>query len=198
MFAATGFKFAPDATNSMQLGSPARCWGFPRSSDQGATALLARGYVSRESGGVNIGGSLHSRFVVNMDIHHGNSGGPVVKDEDNHLSGMVLTKHKDLSPEALQVIHDISTRSSILRVGGSKSLGEDFLAMFQILESTMHLGMGEALPVSIMQEELQKALQATDHAVVDSASQASSSTQVSAAIVMNIPPEVISDAINSK
>ena len=182
----------------MQLGSLARCWGFPRSSDQGATALLARGYVSRETGGVNIGGSLHPLFVLNMDIHHGNSGGPVVKDEDDYLSGMVLTKHKDLSPEALQVIQDISTRSSLLRLGGSKTFGDDFFAMFQILESTMHLRMGEALPVSIMQEELQKASQTIDTAFVDSASQASSSTQVSAAIVVNIPPEVISDAIRSR
>lgn len=198
--AATGFIFPPASRDNMELGSPIHCWGFPRSNDQGAIALLARGYVSWEAGGVNIGGNRHQRFVFNMDVHHGTSGGPVVQDGDSYLSGVVLTKHKDLSAESMAVIQDISNRSSIITLSGSKSLGDDFTSMFQILESTMHLGMGEALPISIVQEELRKALHATLEAVDEfasqgSVSQGSPSTKVSAALTIDVVPDAIVGAI---
>ncbi len=188
---ASGFRLTDSELSSdLKAGTPLRCWGFPRSTDMGATALLSRGYVSRGPNGVNIGGQVNPNLVFNMDVHHGNSGGPLVHEETNTACGVVIIKHKDLPPDSRAIIAQIAARTSAIAVDGNK-LGDDFLSMFRILEASMHLGMGEALQVHITQPHFHLALSELSQAASTMQTPAAAdnnTTHVSAALPADFPP----------
>lgn len=88
-----------------RVGARVETWGFPLGYS-GPNPLLSIGHIAgyRQN---NIGALGFKHIVVNAAFNQGNSGGPLIRSEDQALIGVVVAKHAPLTPfqrSALEVM----------------------------------------------------------------------------------------------
>jgi len=88
-------------------GETVSTWGYPLLYN-GATPLLSVGYVSgfRQAEG-DTGGTV-KHIVVNAAFNHGNSGGPLLRANDNEVLGVVVLTYHFHPPVIKQIIDAMS------------------------------------------------------------------------------------------
>ena len=91
-------------------GETVSTWGYPLLYN-GATPLLSVGYVSGfRQAETNVGNTI-KHIVVNAAFNHGNSGGPLLRANQNEVLGVVvLTYH--FHPPVIKQIIDAMNRNS--------------------------------------------------------------------------------------
>lgn len=129
-------------------------WGYPREWD-GVKALEYSGPIAHPSPYQNRHtGNVIPRVVVNIDLHHGFSGGPLVPTaKPDHVIGVSVTKHKDS-----RVIHNSKTARALAPLKNCSNCRHVRIGSIEILpalqdivslqEATSHLGSGEAVALS--------------------------------------------------
>lgn len=131
--------------HALSLGAAVHAWGYPRSWN-GTRPLLFSGSVSHPAGWKHwLSGKLVQHVVLNMDIHHGCSGGPVFDDaQPDVVLGVVVWKHKDTSVDSWCQQAIKNSPGEVARVG-NVGLFECFRDIADLHTATQHLGIGEAV-----------------------------------------------------
>lgn len=170
-----GLKLASD-TDPLP-GEAVSTWGYPLLYD-GATPLLSVGYVSgfRMAPSAN-GGSPVKHIVVNAAFNHGNSGGPVLRAQNNEVLGVVVLTYHFHPPAIRNIIDFMSHQTSGLvwqitptsnpgqPAGPASSISEAQLtaAVLDEFYQTTQVMIGEAISVNelkafLKEKELSAAL----------------------------------------
>ena len=141
---------------SPPLGTTVTTWGFPLTYN-GPPPLLSVGYVAGYNAAPSRGTTVR-HIVVNGAFNPGNSGGPLFVANENKVVGVVVWKHRLLSPDVPTVIGGL--RNSMTRTSGtfSETMPDGSVravsneeAVARVLEEfykTVQVVIGEAIAVS--------------------------------------------------
>jgi hypothetical protein len=142
------------ADQDLPLGTSVTTWGFPLIYN-GPSPLLSVGYIA---GYVQDGenGKEVKHIVVNGAFNPGNSGGPLLRSNDNKVIGVVVAKFHLYPPSVKQAIEAMKASHAILLFEGTDEQGnkksyssEEITAMvLDEFYKTTQVMIGEAISVS--------------------------------------------------
>ena len=102
-----------DPVDNIELGTTVSTWGYPLYWN-GPNPLLSVGYIAgyKLAPRINNGKNVKA-FVINGALNNGNSGGPLIRFNDDKIIGVVVSKALPIiSPFAKQAIDCFSTNKS--------------------------------------------------------------------------------------
>jgi hypothetical protein len=92
------------------VGSRVYTWGYPLGYN-GPSPLLSVGYLAGYQSYNTVSG-ISKRLIVNGAFNPGNSGGPLFLSNDDHVIGVVTSKHVPISPYLLSAINALALNRS--------------------------------------------------------------------------------------
>lgn len=144
-------------------GCPVTTWGYPYGYN-GTLALLSKGFVAGWQTVTTSQGNSR-RFVINAAFNLGNSGGPLLRDNDGQVIGVVISKlapippHIEIALKALAVRPKIGEFMTAINPDGTKELvgqGEVIAEVLRYLRSQTQLVVGYAAHLEDLQALLRR------------------------------------------
>jgi len=148
--------------SDLKVGSSVYTWGYPLGYN-GPSPLLSVGYLAGFKS-YEIGGKTNKHLVVNGAFNPGNSGGPLFLANDNHVIGVVSSKHAPISATLLSSIEALSSNRSgiVFTASDGKGNTQEFVEsqlVAQILfyfRSLTQVMIGEAISTDEVRNILDK------------------------------------------
>ena len=148
-------------------GTPVTTWGFPLTYN-GPAPLLSVGYVAGYNAAQS-GSTTVRHIVVNGAFNPGNSGGPLFVANDNKVVGVVVWKHRLLSPTVPTVIGGLKNSKTFSTGNFSETMPDGTVrgvsneeAVARVLEEfyqTVQVVIGEAIAASELKAFMDAQLQ---------------------------------------
>lgn len=150
---AEALQISPASEDLFPVGTSVSAWGYP-AGYSGRSPLLVIGYLSGLNRIIREGGKTQALWVVNAAFNVGNSGGPLIRQDDGMVIGVVISK---LAPIPREVEESIIMLESAAPRGrpyvrtapdGSKvtfSEGELVSLVTRYLRGQIQLVMGQAV-----------------------------------------------------
>jgi len=146
-------------TNALNIAEPVGTWGFP-SGYSSLAPLLTLGAI----GGMDRAQSGALRLVINAAFNSGNSGGPLFRQSDGEVIGVVVSKLAPIPQDVLQILATLEQQKSGFQYtrtkpdGSTESVSEGALiaAVLKFLREQTQLVVGHATSASDLQSFLSK------------------------------------------
>lgn len=93
---------------------------------------------------------LNRNHEIDANVHHGNSGGPLIEKENEQIAGIIVTKSKIISNET-RAIAEVANRFAGFSMS-TVPLGSILVRTVLEAQNNTHIGRGQAIPSLMLQE----------------------------------------------
>ena len=127
------------------MASTVEIFGYPATNFNGIYPDRINATVANLAGNPHISGSYSNvNHEIDANVHHGNSGGPLLGKASQKINGIIVTKSKIISKETEDIAKD-ANRFTILSVG-NLTLGSILTRSVMDAQNNTHIGRGQAIP----------------------------------------------------
>lgn len=136
---AAGFRFCTGRSENSLLGF------VP------AGHVLCAGLISSAADAVDVKGAIDPELCLNCDVHHGNSGGPVVLADTGEVAGVVVIHEKDVSADITALRDELQQAGGGTLISGVDVTRSVSTALNRHVR-LIHLGHGRAITAAKLRE----------------------------------------------